>query len=102
MVKDRNAFTDNKITRGVPADEAKTVKAFGVPKEGYGDLIPAGPRMKGSSMEELGYLPKNYPQPEFVPAKKSCKGNEGTCKAHPAKGTDYCIGHLRSIEQTKH
>lgn len=27
-----------------------------------------------------------------------CEGNDGTCRARPAKGTEWCIGHLRSIQ----
>lgn len=26
-----------------------------------------------------------------------CMANEGTCQGARAKGTDYCIGHLRQI-----
>ena len=25
-----------------------------------------------------------------------CQGNAGTCRARPAKGTEWCVGHLRS------
>ena len=30
-----------------------------------------------------------------------CMGNEDTCEGPKAKGTDYCIGHLRSMGQAK-
>lgn len=26
-----------------------------------------------------------------------CMANEATCQGHRAKGTEYCIGHLRSM-----
>jgi hypothetical protein len=26
-----------------------------------------------------------------------CIGNENTCGARKAKGTDYCVGHMRSL-----
>jgi hypothetical protein len=26
-----------------------------------------------------------------------CMGNDATCQGHRAKGTDYCMGHLRQI-----
>ena len=25
-----------------------------------------------------------------------CQGNDGTCRARAAKGTEWCVGHLRS------
>jgi hypothetical protein len=30
-----------------------------------------------------------------------CMGNEDTCEGPKAKGTEYCIGHLRSMGQAK-
>jgi hypothetical protein len=43
------------------------------------------------------------PQPVPVPAAKQdetrsglCAGNDDTCKARKAKGTDWCAGHLRA------
>ena len=28
-----------------------------------------------------------------------CRGNNDTCKAFKSKGTDYCAGHLRSMQK---
>ena len=30
-----------------------------------------------------------------------CMGNDDTCEGPKAKGTEYCIGHLRSMGQAK-
>lgn len=98
MVKDRNAFLENKNSQGVPADEARTPRAFGVPKAGYGNLIPARARMRGVTMDEIGYIEKNYPQSPVVTEVIKCLGKEGTCKARPIKGTQLCVGHTRQVE----
>ena len=40
------------------------------------------------------------PAPSGLPTVKEkrrhCAGNEGSCRGFPARGTDFCIGHLRS------
>lgn len=45
----------------------------------------------------------NYrrPQKYQIPPDRSklCIGNDDTCGARRAKGTEYCIGHLRSLEK---
>jgi hypothetical protein len=92
-MEDRNAFTDNRKGQGVPDNQARTPKVYGVPKDGFGGLVPAQARMRGSTMDEMGYLVKNYPQPET--GGRKCKGKDGTCKAHPMKDGDYCYGHSR-------
>lgn len=28
---------------------------------------------------------------------KHCRGAENTCKAYRSRGTEYCVGHLRSL-----
>jgi hypothetical protein len=98
-MKDRNAFIENKkFNRGVSADETKTLKAWGVPKQGIG-TVPAGPRTTGVTMGELGYLPVlTPPLPKRAPKKPVCHGQnkEGKdCGAYPVKGEEYCVGHLR-------
>lgn len=45
----------------------------------------------------------NYSRPRkyMLPPDRTglCAGNDDTCGARRAKGTEYCIGHLRSIEK---
>ena len=33
------------------------------------------------------------------PAKPHCIGNNETCKAFPAKGTVWCVGHLKALDK---
>lgn len=43
--------------------------------------------------------------PQYRPDRTGrCKANGDTCKAHRAKGTELCVGHLRAaglLEETK-
>lgn len=37
-------------------------------------------------------------KPPPTPSREGrCKGNDNSCKAYAAKGTEYCAGHLRSL-----
>lgn len=99
MAEDRNAFTDNKISWGIPEHLTKTVKGSlrGVTRGEIGGVEPASARMRGVTMDERGYVQKNYPQSENVIARKQCRGKEGTCKAYPIKGSDLCVGHTKQL-----
>ena len=99
-MKDRNAFTDNKVERGVDPDEAKTPRVFGVPAGAHPGLVPAQYPQRGVAENEVrgNILRSDY---YVIPKKKlppSCSGinKKGLpCKAHPALGGQFCIGHQK-------
>lgn len=100
-MEDRNAFTDNKIERGVDPDTAKNSRTWGVVAGSYPGLVPAVDPLQGipENQQRGNILRSDY----FVmPEKKSppsCGGitKKGLpCKAHPVKDEGYCVGHMRA------
>lgn len=55
---------------------------YGKPVTGYRLAAIEGARLSAASGPYVG--------------RNRCIGNDDTCEAPKAKGTDYCIGHLRS------
>lgn len=43
---------------------------------------------------------RRFPNDEVVEARDGlCTANDDSCRARKAKGTEFCIGHLRSMEK---
>lgn len=97
-MKDRNAWTDNKISRGVDPTEAKTQRAFGVPAGAHVGLVEAAPQFKGlPEGEAKGLVGKNYSLIPPKPKPKACSATTKKglpCKAAPTE-SGVCIGHSR-------
>lgn len=97
-MKDRNAWVENKVTRGVDPTEAMTQRAFGVPAGAHPGLVEAPPQFKGlPEGEAKGLMENNYgftPKPKpRVCAATTKKGLP--CKAAPVAGEKLCVGHGR-------
>ena len=41
------------------------------------------------------------PSAPYLGRGNKCSGNDDTCEGMKAKGTDLCMGHLRSVNKTK-
>lgn len=41
------------------------------------------------------------PSAPYLGRGSKCSGNDDTCEGMKAKGTDLCMGHLRSVNKTK-
>jgi hypothetical protein len=71
---------------------------YGTPVQGNRiDVGIAGAELRPATMVDPGtFDPKSL----LPPSRDGfCRENDDTCKARQAKGTDYCIGHLRSREK---
>jgi hypothetical protein len=62
----------------------------GVPAAGYYGSPITGQRHAPTATSR--------PAPSYAPfvGRNRCVANDDTCEAPRAKGTDYCVGHLRS------
>lgn len=63
---------------GLGQAKPKTTEQF---RPNYNNLYRVDPRIALKAREREG----------------KCLGNDDTCGARKAKGTDYCVGHLRSM-----
>ena len=78
---------------------APTHAAFGAPTTGL-----AGERY--AQLAQQGFALSHFAGREVVPAQydgvayvghTACRANNDTCMGPRAKGTEYCIGHLRTL-----
>lgn len=67
------------------------------PVFGYGEGVErAGVTARVGTVGEVEKAPIGVPyQPKHRPD-HLCRANDNTCKGPKAKGTDYCVGHLRA------
>lgn len=99
-MKDRNAWNDNKIERGIDPTLVMTERAFGVVHGAHPHLVPANPQFKGVSEQEArGLIENNYPLEPLAPSKPACQATTKKglpCKAAPIAGEPFCVGHMRA------
>ncbi len=68
-----------------------------VPLYSYHGVPVGGARPAGKAEGSRPAPPGGAP---YV-GRNRCIANNDTCKAPRAKGTDYCVGHLRSIKKAE-
>lgn len=75
-------------------------KTAGTPHRLHKSQVPyvGKGRPLNQGVTESGIPVPIYKMNKKVPVKKTCAGNEGTCKAWPVKGGLLCAGHLRSVK----
>lgn len=59
--------------------------------------VPAG----GSRLASIDGARIAPPSGPYVGRGNKCVANDDTCEGMRAKGTEYCMGHLRQVTKTK-
>jgi len=100
-MKDRNAFVENRVERGVDPDAVKHPRRFGVPAGSHPGLVPVESSFQGIRENEVrgNVLRSDYyvmPEKKLPPACQGINKKGLACGAHPIKGGEFCVGHKRS------
>lgn len=76
-------------------------------RQGYNNQMPAGCEPADSRGDSIrtsmpvgnqeGTSRAPFSGIEYVPPTPTCSWMDYTCNAYPAKGTEFCIGHLRKV-----
>lgn len=92
MMEDRKA-PKRTLGNALPEAQVRMIKNQGVVE--YDGQMAANSRIKN-----LGIPVQGSGEYSYQPTTRSCKGKDGSCKARPIKGTDFCIGHKRQNERS--
>lgn len=91
-MKDVKAPDRRPLASGVNVNENRRKQASGISPTREGVLYDKGQSQTGVPVKAPG-LKRKEPS-------KNCQANNGTCKGFKAKGTQFCAGHLRSLEKS--